>query len=154
MVDQSKAFDRVEWEWLQLVMEKFGFGKRMIGWILSLYKHANSAIHTNGYTSEIFPLSRSLRQGSPLGALLYILQAEPFAETQRKNKNIHGIMAHGEEVKISSFADDTQLYISDEMSLKETWRVLKAYSLASGAQINKEKNKMHSAWKFEKQGLI
>ncbi len=69
------------------------------------------------------------------------MQAEPFAETQRKNKNIHGIMVQGVEVKISSFADDTQLYISDEASLRETWRVLKAYSLASGAKINKEKTK-------------
>ena len=50
-------------------------------------------------------------------------------------------MCKGIEVKISAFADDTQLYIADEASLKETWKILKAYSAASGAKINEDKTK-------------
>ncbi len=57
----------------------------------TLYKKAKSAIFTNGFVSKMFSLSRSVRQGVPLSAYLYIIQAEPLAETVRKYNDIRGI---------------------------------------------------------------
>ncbi len=140
LIDQSKAFDRVEWEWLKQVMKRFNFGHRFINWILMLYQHAKSTIMTNGHFSETFSLGRGLRQGSPLSSLLYILQAEPFAEAIRKSENIKGIKINtNEEVRISAYADDTQIYIQDENSKTELDRILQLYSKASGAKINVQK---------------
>ncbi len=42
LLDQEKAFDRVEWTWLYKILKQFNFGKRFIGWISTLYRHAKS----------------------------------------------------------------------------------------------------------------
>ena len=107
-MDQSKAFDRVEWEWLELVLIKYGFGEKFRKMIKTLYKKAKSSILTIRFMSEYFQLSRSVRQGSPLSPYLYIiLQAEPLAETIRQEKEVEGIkIKAGEEmcgeIKISA----------------------------------------------------
>ncbi len=142
-IDQSKAFDRVEWKWLDLVMKKYGFGNKYIRWISTLYKYARSTIFTNGYMSGTFPITRGVRQGSPLGPYLYILQNEPFAESIRKDKTIHGIRIDGNmhEIKLSAFADDTQGYVRDRESINKWFIWLYVYSKASGAKVNVDKTK-------------
>ncbi len=138
-IDQSKAYDRVEWKWVKKCLEKFNFGERFIKWIMMLYQSAKSTILTNGHMTEKISLTRGLRQGSPLSALLYILQAEPFAETIRKSNKITGIKIDGEEIRITAYADDTQIYISDKKSKTEMDIILETYSRASGAKINTTK---------------
>ena len=65
-LDQQKAFDRVEWEWLDFVLEKFNFGVKFRSWITMLLKNAVTYIKTNGFVSSYFPISRSARQGCPI----------------------------------------------------------------------------------------
>ena len=91
LTDKMKAFDMVEWEWLFFVLNRFGFGEYFIGWIVIMYQGMKSAVMTNGFVSKYFTLTRSIRQGDPLSALLYIIQAEPLAECIRQAKNIKGI---------------------------------------------------------------
>lgn len=142
-IDQSKAFDRVEWAWLDKVMERFGFGYLFRNWIKTLYKNANSCILTNGFMSKMFEISRSVRQGSPLGPYLYILQSEVLAEYVRHNINIKGIVLTSEnehvELKLGTFADDTQAYVANEDSIERWFETLELYSKASGAKINPDK---------------
>ena len=138
-IDQKKAYDRVEWEWLQAVLKRFNFGPKFRNWISMLYMNARSTVLTNGHFSETFQLGRGLRQGSPLSSLLYVLQAEPFAEAIRKSDNLKGIKIENDEIKITAYADDTQIYIRDEKSKYEMDKILKLYSEASGAEINTQK---------------
>ena len=116
-LDQEKAFDRVEWKWLMMTLRHFGFGEKFIKWIRIIYKHPKSAILTNGYLSNYFELSRGIRQGDALSALLYIIQAEPLAEKIRRNKDIKGIKVESyeceTEVKISQFVDDTTIFLEN-----------------------------------------
>ncbi len=69
----------------------------------------------------MFSLSRSVRQGAPLSAYLYIIQAEPLAETVRKCNDIRGISVtdDGAEVKITAFANNATGYLNDADSGKE-----------------------------------
>ena len=88
-----------------------------------------------------------MRQGCPLTAYLYILQAEPLAQTIRVSKSIKGIemplpINEGKiQARISMFADDTQLFHSSEKSIVESFRILDTYCKASGAQLNLKKTK-------------
>ena len=144
-LDQQKAYDRVEWGYLKLCLEAFGFGPKFTNWILMLYSGGSSCILTNGFLSNFFSISRSMRQGCPIASYLYILQAEPVAQTIRNNVNINGFKLparnnEGEiEIKISMFADDTQTYHSSEASIVESFKIFEQYCKASGAKLNLHK---------------
>ena len=145
-LDQAKAFDRVEWQYLMACLKSFGFGEKFCNWILMLYKRGESSVLTNGFLSSFFDITRSMRQGCPIAAYLYILQAEPMALAIRKSNKICGIklpVVEGQrhEARISMFADDTQLFHSTEQSIKEGFDILDTYSKASGAKINVAKTK-------------
>ena len=64
-----------------------------------------------------------MRQGCPVAAYLYIVQAEPIAETIRTSKYITGISLASDtpgrnyEARIAAFVDDTQLFHSTEQSI-------------------------------------
>jgi hypothetical protein len=143
-IDQEKAFDRVEWGYLDMCLKKYGFLKNFREWITILYKKAQSSILTNGFMSAYFKISRSVRQGCPIAPHLYILQAEPMANAIRKSKRIKGITLpteESEEMRISMFADDTLFFHRTEKSIIEGFKILHLYSLASGAKINVNKTK-------------
>ena len=144
-LDQEKAFDRVEWGYLGSCLERFGFGRKFQNMIAMLYKYGKSCINTNGYLTKYFPITRSMRQGCPVAAYLYILQAEPMAQTIRKSDKIQGIYLPSEhdqlEAKISLFADDTQLFHRSERSIKHAFDILSIYCKASGARLNMTKTK-------------
>ena len=142
-LDQTKAFDRCEWPWIQRCLEKFNFGPKFTSWIMMLLKSAKTSISTNGFLSKYFPISRSIKQGCPVAPLLYILQAEPMACGIRQNDNIVGIQLPAIErpltAKINQFVDDTQLFVQNETSLPHIFNELSNYEKASGAKMNKDK---------------
>jgi len=71
--DQSKVFDRVSHRYLFAVLERFGFGPSFIKWVQLLYSDIGSQVIVNGFLSDFFPVSRSVRQGCGLSPLLYAL---------------------------------------------------------------------------------
>jgi exodeoxyribonuclease III len=141
-LDQQKAYDRVEWGYMELCLEKFGFGPKCVNNIMMLYRQAKSCINTNGFMTKYFPISRSMRQGCPIAAYLYVMQAEPMAETIRKCPGITGIKLTDQvTAKIAMFADDTQLFFENERSIIKGFNIIQSYEKASGAKINFEKTK-------------
>jgi hypothetical protein len=96
-LDQQKAFDRVEWGWVDHVLSKFNFGEKFREWVQMLFKYAQTCIKTNGFVSKYFNISRSCRQGCPIAPLVYILQAEPVACAIRGDSEIQGIKLPGGE---------------------------------------------------------
>ena len=74
---------------------------------------------------------------------LYVLTAETMACNIRQNPRIHGLRPPDSEaeVKLSQFADDTTLLLTDEQSITETFNTFDLYERASGAKINKGKCK-------------
>ena len=65
ILDMSKAYDRVEWTFLQGMMQKLGFHDKWIHLIMKCVTTVSYRINVNGeYTDQIFP-RRGLRQGDP-----------------------------------------------------------------------------------------
>ena len=50
-LDQEKAFDRVNHEFMMRVLQKFGFGPSFCGWVNLLYSKASFRIIVNGFLS-------------------------------------------------------------------------------------------------------
>lgn len=64
--DAQKAFDRVGWEYLWAVMEKFGFGSNFMLMVKTLYSNPYAVVQTGNVWSKSFSLQRGTRQGCPL----------------------------------------------------------------------------------------
>ena len=94
-LDQEKAFDRLDWSFLDKVMEKMKFGKSFRNWVKLLYRDANCRILNNGYATRQIRLSRGARQGCPLSPLLYCLVAETLENLIRDNPNTEGLCLPG-----------------------------------------------------------
>ena len=89
-LDQEKAFDRVNHEFLYKTMKAFGIGPSFIHWVRQIYSNATTRVKVNGFLSENIPLRRGVRQGCPLSPLLYVLIIEILALQFRKNPDIVG----------------------------------------------------------------
>ena len=59
LLDFEKAFDSIEWDYLNYVLRLYGFGSQFIKWFNILYKDVSSCILNNGHFSEFFQLGRS-----------------------------------------------------------------------------------------------
>lgn len=90
-LDAEKAFDRVDWSFLFLTMQRFGFGDRFINMVRANYKHPHSRVQVNGSPSLPFALSRGSGQGCSLSPLLFAISIEPLAIQFRANPEIKGI---------------------------------------------------------------
>ena len=82
-------------------LESYKFGTYFINWIKILYTDICSCVGNNGYYSEFFELTRSIRQGCPISALLFILTAELIAINIRNDKDIKGFNIDNTDYKIS-----------------------------------------------------
>lgn len=142
-LDAEKAFDRVEWDYLFYTLKKFGFGVKFISWINILYTSPVAAVRTNDNLSSFFPLGRGTRQGCPLSPLLFALAIEPLAAAIRNDVTIKGILREDSEHKVSLYADDTLLFVSDPIkSLPQLLTLLNAFGRISGYKVNMQKSEL------------
>ena len=84
-------------------------------------------------------MSRGIRQGCPISALLFILVVEVMANSIRKNDIIKGIQLIDKTIKISQLADDTTLLVQDIESVKAVLAFLSDFSTHSGLNLNTSK---------------
>ena len=142
-LDLEKAFDKVSHRYLYSVLHSFGFGEQFIKWIRLLYEDASISVLVNGHLTDPFPYLRGVRQGCPLSPLLYVLAVEPLAEKIRREKDIRGLAlpVTGETVKVSQFADDLSVIVTEGSSVDRLLVVLDTFSRASGSNVNRNKSK-------------
>ena len=87
-------------------------------WISTIYNNPQCCVTNNGYHSEFFQITRGIRQGCTISALLFILVVEVMAINMHKNNNIKGIQIHQNTIKISQLTDDTTVIVQDIKSVE------------------------------------
>lgn len=141
-LDQQKAFDRVDWDFLFRVLERMNFGPVFMKWIRILYYNISSKILINGDLSPVVDISRGVRQGCPLSPALYVLFLEPLSQFILKDQSIAGFSLPGgwaKSIKVLQYADDITCVATSVRDIKGYFKVINLFERATGACINMNK---------------
>jgi hypothetical protein len=144
-LDMSKAYDRVEWAYLESIMRKMGFHPQWVSIIMQCISTVSYSLLVNGEPHGYIKPTRGLRQGDPLSPYLFLLCAEGFhflisqASEQGELQGV-ALCRRGPRITHLFFADDSLLFTKatprDCAKLQE---ILLLYERASGQQVNQDK---------------
>ncbi|CAA7017787.1 unnamed protein product [Microthlaspi erraticum] len=144
--DISKAYDRVEWDFLEAVMMKMGFSAKWTSWIMACVRSASLSVLINGSDYGFIQPSRGIRQGDPLSPYLFLFCAETLSQmlVQAKvKKEFKGmkITKHSPSISHLLFADDSLFFCeATNEDCSRIARVLKDYEAISGQMVNLQKS--------------
>ena len=135
-LNMSKAYDRVEWEFLEAMMRKLGFQEEWIRLIMMCVTTVSYLVLINREPKGKIIPTRGLRQVDRISPYLFVLYAEGL---------ISGISVCRGAPRISHllFANDCIIFC--EASSREGNRVLKVlddYERESGQKLNREKTSL------------
>ncbi|CAJ2674496.1 unnamed protein product [Trifolium pratense] len=146
-VDFEKAYDSVDWGFLDAVMGKMGFPTLWRKWIKECVCTATASVLVNGSPTDEFPLERGLRQGDPLSSFLFLLAAEGLHVLMEVmvERNLFTGYNVGDITPVSvshlQFADDTLLLGSKSWANVRALRaVLVLFESMSGLRVNFNKS--------------
>jgi hypothetical protein len=140
-LDAEKAFDKNQHPFVIKVLERSGIQGPYINIIKAICSKPVANIKLNGEKLETIPLKSGMRQGCPLSSCLFHIVLEVLAREIRQQKEIKGIQIEKEEVKISPFADDMIVYISDpKNSNREHLNLINNFSEVAGYKIVSNKS--------------
>lgn len=144
-LDMSKAYDRVEWVYLEAVTRKMGFVERWVRLMMTCITSVSYSILINGEPKGMVVPTRGIRQGDPLSPFLFLLCTEGLNGliSQAANQgDIKGFDLCRNSPRLTHllFVDDSLLfYRATEQECNNILEILDVYGSCSGQQINRNK---------------
>jgi len=139
LLDFEKAFDSVNIKFLKRALQAYNFGPRFQQWIEILYYNIESCVTNNGHMSSYFKLSRGIRQGCCISAMLFLVVVELLADYLKSRTDIKGIPCDNEIFLVSQMADDTTLFLQDKYSIENVLFIMDRFYEHTGLRLNKQK---------------
>ncbi|GAU49411.1 hypothetical protein TSUD_407260 [Trifolium subterraneum] len=146
-VDFEKAYDSVDWDYLDDVMVRMSFPTLWRKWIKECVCTATASVLVNGSPTDTFPLETGLRQGDPLSPFLFLLAAEGLNVLMKTlvENNLFTGYSVGTQAPVSishlQFADDTLLMGAKSWANVRALRAaLVLFELMSGLKVNFNKS--------------
>ena len=147
-LDFENAYDRVDWEFLEEVMIRKGFGRQWIQWVMKTVRHGHLAININGEQGPFFQTSRGVRQGDPLSPILFDLVTDALAsliDSAKSAGHITGLVPHliDHGLSLLQYADDTIIMMENtDANILHMKFLLYCFESMSGMKINYHKSEV------------
>ncbi|KAL0301989.1 UNVERIFIED_CONTAM: putative mitochondrial protein [Sesamum radiatum] len=144
-LDISKAYDKVEWNFLKHVLLRLGFPPRLVDLMLCVSSVCYSFL-INGHEFASLTPQRGLRQGDPLSPYLFLLYTEALSSLVGRLEHegiLQGLSVCRNAPPISHilFVDDTLIFSqASEEAMRGVARMLEIYAQALGQAINLNKS--------------
>lgn len=147
--DMHKAYDKVEWDFLQAYLIKLGFHPWWVQMVMYCITTTTMSVKLNRESLPYFKPSKGLRQGDPLSPYLFILMANALSTL------IHNalMMGHLRGIKLTRscptlshllFADDSVFFLNGTIiECQNMANILNQYCHASGQVINHNKSGLY-----------
>ncbi|XP_062104897.1 uncharacterized protein LOC133816384 [Humulus lupulus] len=147
-IDLSKAYDTIDWQFLEDILNAYYFPNRFIRWVMICLKGTSYSILMNSRLEGRFIGKKGLRQGDPISPLLFVLVMEYFTRLLIKYSFSKEFRFHPncKKLKLVSlcFADDLVIFCK---GTSNSFQVIKecftAFSLASGLTANFAKSQVY-----------
>ncbi|XP_033134838.1 uncharacterized protein LOC117127923 [Brassica rapa] len=144
--DMNKAYDRMEWNFLEALMLKMGFAAKWVTWIKWCISSVSYQVVLNGEAKGNIKPTRGLRQGDPLSPFLFIILTEALISQIKGAENegrLTGLKIAQASPAVSHllFADDSLFFCkADVQQCAELMKIITNYGMASGQQLNTSKS--------------
>jgi hypothetical protein len=144
-LDMHKAYDRVEWNFLESMMKRLGFHDNFVDLLMACVLSVKYKIRFNNQETESFTPSRGLRQGDPLSPYLFLVCAEGLSSLLAHREEVRGIEGvrvcrNAPSVSHLLFADDSLIFMKADMINATSLRhVLDQYYASSGQMVSQAK---------------
>ena len=114
-IDFEKAYDKVNWNFLQQTLRMKGFSEEWCAWVRDFVSGGSVAIKVNNETGHYFQTKKGLRQGDPLSPILFNIVADMLAIMIERAKTaglFEGVVPHlvNGGLSILQYADDTIIF--------------------------------------------
>ncbi|XP_059650522.1 uncharacterized protein LOC132296329 [Cornus florida] len=145
-LDLKKAYDSVDWDFIQKVLQGHGFSDKWIKWTNVCINSPKFSVLCNGVPAGSFSASRGIRQGCPLSPLLFAFVTEYFSNlmetaiVEGKIKVSKAVSQKNMKISHTFYADDLMVVKADIPTVKAIDELLQQFKEATGLQVNKEKN--------------
>ena len=147
-LDMSKAYDRVEWIFLEQLMQKIGFNGRWVDFVMATIKSVSYSFLINGVPCGSIKPTRGIRQGDPLSPHLFLLCSEGLNGLLKKavaRGDLRGfsLCKNGPQISHLFFADDSLIFCRAKMGdVQAIQSALALYEKASEQKINGTKTNL------------
>ncbi|GLT99814.1 hypothetical protein SLE2022_172280 [Rubroshorea leprosula] len=147
--DFQKAYDCVNWSFLDWMLDALGFGEKWRGWIRECLSTARVSVLVNGSPTKEFEMGKGLRQGDPLSPFLFLMVGEALHGLVKKAEEdglLQGITVgrRGLVVSLLQFADDTVILgKANKENVLMVKAILRWFELMSGLRINFSKSSVY-----------
>ncbi|XP_018487838.1 uncharacterized protein LOC108858408 [Raphanus sativus] len=144
--DMSKAYDRLEWDFISLVLLRLGFHQNLVDCIMQCISSVTYSFLINGLPRGKVVPSRGIRQGDPLSPYIFILCSEVLSglcNRAQEDGSLQGLRVARASPRVNHllFADATMFFLDSNRGNCAALRdILSKYEEASGQAINKDKS--------------
>lgn len=100
-VDMQKAYDSVEWSYIEQVMQLLGFPQFFLKWIMSCITSVSYTVMINGVATKPFQAKKGLRQGDHLSPFLFVMAMEYLSRSLQSLTGVKGFKFHPRCAKLN-----------------------------------------------------